>query len=473
MKKNIYLFLLIAIYFTSCTSKPEAPAGPAALSKDSVLSLAKAAFIYSMPLALMDMTQKKVTNTIKSSSANLKAPVNQLVISIKFPDAKFRDVVRPNADTYYNTGFLDLGPDALVLTVPNTNGRYYLLPMLDAFTNIFSSPGKRTTGTLADTFLITGPKWTGTIPTGMKEIKSPTNMVWLLGRIQVNSPEDGIKVVIPIEKKINIRPLSSWGKPYTAPDGKADSLLSKDGPNEQLAAMTTDAFFNYVNNLMVANPPPAADSTVITQFAQIGVGPGLKFDLSSFDTATQAALKEVPKMVLDYMNEILTSGKLNPPINNWNVAYKGFGNYGTNYDLRAIIAYAGLGANLPEDAVYPASAKDADGNPYDGANKYVLHFEKGKTPPVHAFWSLTMYDNSGYFIENPINRYAIGNRNPLKFNADSSLDIYFQNISPGKDKESNWLPAPKGPFNLMLRMYWPAEEFLSGNWTPPGVIKQK
>jgi hypothetical protein len=186
----------------------------------------------------------------------------------------------------------------------------------------------------------------------MKEIKSPTNMVWLLGRIQVNSEADGIKVAIPIEKKINITPLGSWGKPYNAPAGKIDSLLPKEGPNGQLYALSVDKFFNYINNLMAANPPPAMDSTVLAKFASIGVGPGLKFDLNSFDTATQGALQTIPKMVIDYMNEILTTGKLNPPVNNWNVAYKGFGNYGTNYDLRAIVCYVGLGANLPEDAVY-------------------------------------------------------------------------------------------------------------------------
>jgi hypothetical protein len=420
------------------------------------------------------MTRKKVTNTIKpTGGTDIAAPINQLAIADQFPNAKFTAVVRPNADTYYHTGFLDLGADALVLTVPNTNGRYYLLPMLDAFGNVFASPGKRTTGTMADTFLITGPKWTGTLPAGMKQIKAPGDMVWLLGRIQVNSEADGAKVVVPLEKKINITPLSFWGKLYTAPDGKIDSLLPKEGPNAQLAAMSVDVFFNYVNTIMVNNPPAAADSSVMKNFAKIGVGPGLKFDLSSFDTATQSALKEIPKSVLGYMNELLQTGKMNKPVNNWNVLYKGMGNYGTDYDLRAIVCYAGLGANIPEDAVYPASAKDSAGNPYSGANKYVLHFAKGQTPPVHGFWSLTMYNNDGYFIDNPINRYAIGNRDPLKFNADSSLDLYFQNISPGKGKESNWLPAPKGPFNLLLRMYWPTEEFLSGNWTPPAVTKVK
>jgi len=472
MKKTLVFITAVSLAFASCTSNP-AGTGSAAVSKDSTVALAKAAFVYAMPLALMDMTRKKVTNAVAASTgADMVAPVNQLAIATQFPNAKFTSVVRPNADTYYHTGFLDVGTDAMVLTVPNTNGRYYLLPMLDAFGNVFASPGKRTTGTTADTFLITGPKWTGTVPPRMKQISSPGAMIWLLGRIQVNSPEDGAKVVVPIERKINITPLAAWGKPYTAPPGKIDSALPKEGPNAQLEEMPVDVFFNYVNTIMVDNPPPAADSSVLAMFAKIGVGPGLKFDLSAFDTATQEAIKELPKNIIGYMNQLLTTGKLNKPVNNWNVLYKGMGNYGTDYDLRAIVCYAGLGANLPEDAVYPASAKDSAGEPYNGANKYVLHFDKGKTPPVHGFWSLTMYNNEGYFVENPINRYAIGNRNPLKFNADSSLDLYFQLASPGKDKESNWLPAPPGPFNLMLRMYWPAEEFLNGNWTPPPVVKK-
>ena len=471
MKKSFYVLSMVAMGMTSCNSNPAATEA-AAPSKDSIISIARAAFVYAMPLALMDMTRKKVINTIKpTAGADMAAPINQLVIATEFPNAKFTSVVRPNADTYYHTGFLDLSADALVLTVPNTNGRYYLLPMLDAFGNVFSSPGKRTTGTLADTFLITGPKWTGALPAGMKQIKAPGDMVWLLGRIQVNSEADGAKVVVPIEKKINITPLSSWGKPYTPADGKIDSSLPKEGPNAQLEAMPVDVFFNYVNSIMVNNPPAAADSSVLSKFAKIGVGPGLKFDISSFDTATQAELKAVPKTVIAYINDILSSGKVNKPVNNWNVLYKGMGNYGTDYDLRAIVCYAGLGANLPEDAVYPQTQTDSAGNPYDGANKYILRFAKGQTPPVHGFWSLTMYNEAGYFIENLINRYAIGNRNPLKFNADSSVDLYIQNLSPGKDKENNWLPAPKGKFNLTMRMYWPAEEFLSGNWTPPAVVK--
>jgi hypothetical protein len=419
----------------------------------------------------MDITKKKGTNAVKMVPGAFAAPVNQLMIANQVPDAKFTTVVRPNADTYYNNGFLDLSADALVLTVPNTKGRYYLLPMLDAYTNIFASPGKRTTGTNADTFLITGPKWTGSVPSGMKELKSPTNMVWLLGRFQVNSQADGDKVVVPLEKQVKLTPLGTWGKPYSAPDGHLDSTVSKASPNEQLADMPVDQYFNDINQLMVENPPAAMDSAALAKFATIGIGPGLKFDLNSFDTATQNSLKEIPKKVIGFIQETLSNGSLVKPVNNWTIAYKGFGNYGTDYNLRAIVAYLGLGANLPEDAVYPSTSVDSAGNPYNGANKYVLHFAKGETPPVKGFWSLTMYNNDGFFIANPINRYAIGDRNPLKYNADSSLNIYIQNLSPGKDKESNWLPAPPGSFNLMLRLYWPSEKILGGNWTPPAVVR--
>ena len=358
----------------------------------------------------------------------------------------------------------------MVLTVPVTNKNYYLLPMLDAFTNVFESPGTRTGVTKGGTYIITGPNWKETIPAGMKEIKAPTNTVWIIGRFQVDNEKQGAQIVVPLEKKVVLVPLSSYGKPYNAPKGVVDPGFSKALPNDQMENMPVDSFFNYVNQLLVANPPAAADAPAMAEFAKIGVGPGLKFNLSSFDTATQSVLKELPKAIVAHINEVVNSGVVKP-VNGWSLAFKGFGNSGTDYDLRALVAFLGLGANIPEDAIYPTSTVDSAGNPYNGANKYVMHFAKGQTPPVNAFWSLTMYSAGGYFIANPINRYAIGNRNPLKYNTDGSLDLYFQNVSPGKDKEANWLPAPAGAFNLCLRLYWPKEEILKGNWTPPPVKK--
>jgi hypothetical protein len=473
MKKVFFSALSVSILLSSCHSGSANSAANtgtgSSLPADSVKAIAKDAYVFGLAIALMDITAHKLTN-VEAPVPGKAAPWNQFAIATDFPDAKFTAVVRPNADTYYSTAFLNLSAEPLVLTVPNTNGRYYLMPMLDAYSNVFASPGKRTTGTNADTFLIAGPAFSGTAPAGMKAIKAPTNLVWVLGRTQVNSPADGTNVVVPIEKKYTLTPLSAWGKPYVAPKGTVNPDLSTASPNDQAENMAIDSFFNYVNGLMVANPPKATDAPAMEQFAKIGVAPGAHFDLSVFDTATQAALKEIPKMVFAYMNEIITKGA-SKPVNGWVIFMKGMGNYNTDYNLRALIDFAGLGANLPEDAVYPSCSFDSAGNPLNGANKYVMHFEKGQTPPVDGFWSLTMYNQQGFFIENPLNRYAIGNRFPLKFNKDGSLDLYFQNVSPGKDKESNWLPAPAGQFNLMLRMYWPKQAMLNGSWTPPPVIK--
>ncbi|MFI5156146.1 MAG: DUF1254 domain-containing protein [Chitinophagales bacterium] len=471
MKRLFFLLTAAGMGFTACNSPEKSAKMANAIPKDSVVAIAKAAFVYGVPLALIDITRKKLTN-YEVPQDGTGAPSNQFAISTKFPDAKFRDVVRPNADTYYSSASLDLSKEPLVMTVPNTGTRYYLLPMLDAYTNVFQSPGKRTGVTTGGNYLITGPKWSGTVPDNMKQIKSPTDMVWMIGRFEVLNAADGAKIVVPLEKKLALTPLSAFGKPYTAPKGTPDASLSKADPNDQVIGMPIGDFFNYINNLMVLNPPSKADQAALSQFERIGVSPGGKFDLSSFDTATQSALSEIPKMVAAEIQAAVSKGIVKP-VNGWSVAYKGFGNYGTDYDLRAAVAILGLGANIPEDAVYPTSTVDADGTPYDGANKYVMHFEKDKTPPIKGFWSITMYDKDGYFIENPINRYAIGDRNNLKKNADGSIDLYIQNSSPGKDKESNWLPAPPGSFNLCLRMYWPAEVFLKGEWTPPGVVKQK
>lgn len=175
-------------------------------------------------------------------------------------------------------------------------------------------------------------------------------------------------------------------------------------------------------------------------------------------------------MVFAKMDETLASGS-GMQVNGWRILIKGKGNYGTHYGLRAFIACIGLGANLSEDAVYPTCAVDDKNEKLNGTNKYVLHFEQGQTPPTNAFWSITLYDNEGHLIDNALHRYAIGDRSKLQSNADGSIDIYFQNTWPGKDKESNWLPCPAGEFNLTLRVYWPKEELLNGSWTPPAVKK--
>lgn len=467
--KRFYALALLLLIVACNKDKKEETTVAATASESEVVQTAKEAYVFGMPLILMDITRIKMTD---GANPDASAP-NTFAHKSKFPDAAFRDVVRPNADTYYSTASLNLKAEPLVLSVPNTNGRYYMMPMLDAYTNVFASPGTRTTGNTAHNFLISGPGWNGQVPAGMEQIKAPTDMVWIIGRTQVNSKADGEKVVVPLQKQYKLVPLSAYGKPYTPPAAKPNPNAAKGDPNAILKAMPVEEFFNYMNRLMADNPPAEADAPLMEKLAKIGIGPGKKFDITSFSDEEQEAIKKIPDEVIAGIQEKVKNGGADKLVNGWKPLADNIGSYGTNYAERAFIAFVGLGANLPADAVYPSCSFDADGNALNGANKYVLHFDKGKTPPANAFWSLTMYDTDGYMVANPINRNAIGDRSNLKTNADGSVDIYFQHDSPGKDKETNWLPAPQGEFNVLLRVYWPKEDMLNGSWNPPAVMKVK
>ncbi len=225
----------------SGASRTESNNAQAQLSGDAdVAGIAKDAFIYGLPLILMDITRRQSVSA--NSAAAFRAPANQFVHLSKFPDATFRDVVRSNADTYYSASWLDLQNEPVVLTVPDTKGRYYMMPMLDAYTNVFASPGKRTTGTAAGNFLVSGPDWSGVVPDGMQQIKAPTNTVWLIGRTQVNSEKDGEVTVIPLQKQYKLTPLSSWGKTYIAPALINDPDVPKGSPNEVVENMPAEEF---------------------------------------------------------------------------------------------------------------------------------------------------------------------------------------------------------------------------------------
>ena len=230
------------------------------------------------------------------------------------------------------------------------------------------------------------------------------------------------------------------------------------------------AYFTLLAKLMKDNPPAEADAPMLKKLAQIGLVPGQDFDSSKLPATVAKAIPEAAqKKILGHFKTGGTSAR------GWIFTTKA-GTYGTDYLQRAFITAIGLGANRPQDAVYPTSEMDADDEPYSGANKYVLHFAKGRTPPVDAFWSLTMYNGQYFFVDNPLNKYTVSPRNNLKYNDDGSLDIYIQNESPGKDKEANWLPAPEGKFVLMMRLYWPKEttpSIIDGTWQPPGVQKVK
>ena len=427
------------------------------------------AYIYGYPMVTMEYTRRVMTNVATPSGTH--APMGQFAKLRTYPDATFKDVTAPNADTLYTLAWVDLGKEPWVLSLPDMKGRYYLFPMLDAWTTVFQVPGTRTTGTGAQTYAITGPGWSGTLPAGVKEYKAPTNMVWFLGRIYCTGTPEDYAAVHALQDQINLVPLSSYGKPYTPPPGTVDpSIDTKTAVRDQVNALDAVQYFTLLAQLMKTNPPVAADAPALAKFASIGLVPGKDFDASKLRADF---VKRIPQIGFD---RIMLQFKVNPAvkdINGWNYITK-TGIYGTDYLIRALVTAIGLGANRPQDAVYPTSLKDAHGRAYDGANKYVVHFDKGELPPAEGFWSITMYDQNYFFVANPINRYSISARQNLKQNADGSVDLYVQKDSPGADKESNWLPAPAGKFILMMRLYWPREtnpSILDGSWVIPAVAK--
>jgi hypothetical protein len=433
-------------------------------------ALAQDAYIYGYPLVTMEMTRRIVTNV--ASPVGTRGPMGQIIKLREYPNASFRDVTAPNADTLYTTSFFDVGKEPWVLSIPDMKGRYFLFPLLDGWTNVFQVPGKRTTGTGPQTYAITGPGWKGILPSGVKEYKSPTSIVWLLGRIYCTGTPEDYAAVHALQDQCALVPLSAYGKPYTPPSGTVDpSIDMKTAVREQVNRMDAIEYFTLLAQLMKTNPPAPADGPALAKFAKIGLVAGQDFDASKLRDAD--FVKHIPAVAFDRIMVQFKVNKAVKDINGWGYTTKA-GLYETDYFMRALVTAIGLGANRPQDAVYPTSLKAADGHVYDGASKYVMHFPKGKMPPVSGFWSLTMYDGNYFFVNNPINRYSISARQNLKSNPDGSVDLYVQKDSPGPDKESNWLPAPDGKFILMLRLYWPNEKspsIINGSWEIPPVKK--
>jgi hypothetical protein len=242
-------------------------------------------------------------------------------------------------------------------------------------------------------------------------------------------------------------------------------------PKVQVDTMPADRYFAYAAELLKLQPPHITDEPIIARMKRIGLEPGKSFDLGKADPVVAQALAAAPEAAQKLM--LWKTPTLARMANGWSMNTDTMGVYGNYYLKRAMVAQLGLGANLPEDAVYPLNIADATGKPLDGTANYTLHFAKGELPPTSAFWSVTLYDNDGFQVANPLNRFALSSWMPFKTNADGSLDLYFQNVSPGLDKEANWLPAPKGPFTLTMRIYAPKSEVLTGVWNPPPVMRSE
>jgi hypothetical protein len=431
--------------------------------------IARDAYIYAYPLVLTEITRRVMTNVERPKG--LRSPMNQMAHARAFPDASFTDFVRPSADTLHSAMFVDVAKEPMIVSIPDSGGRHYLLPLLDMWTHVFALRGKRTAGIAALTFAVVGPHWQGRLPNGVSAIRSPTAIVFLAGRIQVNGKAD-FAAAHKFQDGIKAVPLSNYGKRYTPPKGEFKPQQDMSAPADQVQKMDAATFFALFAELMKANPPHATDEPMLERLRRIGIEPGKPFSLAAaapdVQRAVQVAVVEALKQIkaASARSGTLTNGWLNNPTT--------VGTYGADYLQRAAVAYAGLGTSLPEDAVSPTAIADADGQPFRSDRSYVLRFGRHQLPPVRAFWSLTLYNDKQLVAANPINRYAIGDRDKLRFNDDGSLDLYIQRDSPGADKESNWLPTPaSGLFTMNLRLYWPQVEVLKGTWAPPPVRLQQ
>jgi len=431
------------------------------------------AYVYAYPLVTMEMTRRVMTNVAQPTAT--KAPMGQFLRARAYPPVSDHDVTAPNADTLYTIAWLDVSKEPWIVSIPDMKGRYYLFPMLDGWTNVFQDPGTRTTGTGAQKYAITGPGWSGALPADVKQYKSDTGIVWVLGRIYCTGTPDDFNAVHALQDQVTAVPLSAYGTKFTPKPGVVDPRTDMKTPvRDQVNAMDAKTYFTLFAQLLKTNPPAAADAPIVARLATIGIVPGEDFDASKLDPATAnavaSAVKPAQNRIITWMEKGISAGDSTFQ-NGWLFSTK-TGLYGTNYRQRALITWIGLGANRPEDAVYPTSEGPDEVTKYNGEHRYVMHFNKGEMPPVDGFWSLTMYDAGYFFVPNVLNRYTLSQRNKFITNPDGSVDLFIQHDSPGKDKESNWLPAPAGQFVLMLRMYRPKEQppsIVDGTWKIPPV----
>lgn len=460
--RAIFLTLSLALLTADLPSRGQdssaKPLTPEQLREEEAYTIGVQAYVYGFPVVEMYRTRYWALHDAKNKNRLIP---NQFGHARNLLDHTYRGVVSPNNDTLYSSAWLDLSREPMVLELPAVKDRYFSFQLMDFFTNNFAIIDKRTTGGKAGTYTIVGPGWKGKLPDGLR-IEAPTPTVWLLGRTLVEGKDD-LPNVHALQDQYRLTPLSAWGKKDGGKAAASKDPLPPHDPSKPLQ------FFATLNAGLRENPPPAREVALMSLFARIGVGPDKTFRANALDPATAKGLERAVavgrQMILQRARKSGTS------INGWNLPPKEIGNYGDDYLLRAQVASWGLAALSPSEAVYFTCYQDDRGNPLSGKHRYLLRFNKGQLPPVEAFWSVTMYRLPELLlIENPLGRYAIGDRTKgLRYGSDGSLEIHVQHDSPGKERESNWLPAPAGEFSLNLRAYLPRPEARDGTWKIPPI----
>ncbi len=453
--------------------KQDVKTGAAVPSIDEVKAIAEEGFIYGLPIVMNYGVMYDYV--IDKNSGQWKAPFNEIKNENRVFTYKDTSIVTPNSDTPYSFLWLDLRAEPIVISVPAVKGRYYSVQLIDGNTFNYGYIGSRATGDEAGSYMVVGPGWKGETPAGIKKVfRSSTDFSLAGFRTQLLNPND-MGNVEKIQAGYKAQPLSAFLK---QPAPAAAPVLNWPKIDKDLVKTE---FFEYLDYALQFAPPGPEEQAIRAKLARIGVGPDKKFNFKDLSPEHKAAIllgmKDGEKKVEE---KVASLGK---DINGWRVG-SAFGDrafYNGDWLLRAAAAKAGIYGNDAVEATYPMTKNLPDGSQLDGSkHKYTLTFAKGQYPPVNAFWSVTMYDGkTQLLIKNPIDRYLINSPMlpNLKKNPDGSLTLYIQKDSPGKDKESNWLPAPDGPIYLAMRLYWPKTEPPSilppgeGSWKPPALVQ--
>jgi len=441
----------VVLLLTQCAS-----AQLQGLPEQQAYEIGVKAYIFSYPFVLLDRIKEDFS-------------VNQLRHSQRLANPSFRGGGHPNVDTLYSNAWLDLASEPMLLSMPDTNGRYFIVQFMDAWTETFAAPGSRTIGTKTAQFAIVGPNWEGQLPSDVQTLKSPTNGVWMLGRIQTNGESDYAEVNA-IRQRMRLVPLSKWRREEEVQSIPPRAIQPQVTPAMQIANMDAVKYFETFASALKHNQPHAEDGAMVEELKKIGIEVGKDFNGR---VLSPDVLRGLNRAILTARQDIAgRRAGSGTNRNGWNSSATG-NRFGANYFDRAVAAMTGIGGLTQDDALYMSASLDSDGTALSGANSYVIHFNRDGFPPVNAFWSITVYHPEGFLVENPINRYAIRDRDKMQYNIDGSLDIFLQHDDPGPNRASNWLPVPEGPFDLSMRLYWPKPEAFNGGFVPPTVVRQK
>jgi hypothetical protein len=468
MPERVKSFSLLAATVATVAACSALPSAAAAAGKPTDSQVGTDAYVYGLPLMeFLRQARQQTSVTVPNSQSD--APVNQLGSARKLADASQQVIVQPNNDTLYTMGHLDLTGGPLVLHVPALpNHRYYSFEFLDPYTNVFAYVGTRTTGDGAGNYLITGPRFKGHVPAGMRRISSPYARAWAVGRTLVYGAAD-LPIVHRIQDGYRLIPLVQFlrhGLSWRPP--RPHRIVTK---HRSIKEPTGVAFFDALGDALAQNPPPARDAPLLRELATVGIGPGRHPSGEHLSAATLSALNAAvaagPGDVTALRLTVATPSVLKN--NGWFVPPPDIADYGTDYQLRGVVALFGIAANRPAEAMYIVGATDPTHAFLKGTNTYKVHFAAGHLPPARYFWSLTMYNQAFFLVANSINRYEIGNRSPgLRYNRDGSLDIYIQRTPPA-GHQSNWLPSPSGQFQVTLRLYGPLPIALNRAYVYPPI----